>query len=91
MTKHTPGPWHIKDGKVFAAAICRVDGTPDGSAEANAQLIAAAPELLEACKIAMKIVQYPNMTKQYSKASYEYSEKARELISIAIAKVEGTE
>ena len=45
MTQHTPGPWNvdgaeITDGKEPLALCC--------STEANARLIAAAPELLEA-------------------------------------------
>jgi len=53
--KHTPGPWKVggtritvytQDGLTIATAK-RYDGL---DAEANAQLIAAAPELLKACK-----------------------------------------
>ena len=61
MSKHTPGPWslrgrtirgpHPKDPKgrtrIVAAAIWD-RGTYVDEAEANADLIAAAPELLEA-------------------------------------------
>lgn len=52
--KHTPGPWtinHTSDGKAalimlgFVASV-ELDQNPDG--EANALLIAAAPDLLEA-------------------------------------------
>jgi hypothetical protein len=53
-TQHTPGPWfagtgwvgagQIKDGRVIA----RVDNYPYGNSEANARLIAAAPDLLAA-------------------------------------------
>ena len=60
-TKHTPGPWHAADdgGEVFDAEyipVCYMNGIGQASefitekeAEANARLIAAAPELLEAC------------------------------------------
>lgn len=51
--KHTPGPWFagtgwigagdVKDGKV----ICSIDHFPYGATEANANLIAAAPEMLQ--------------------------------------------
>lgn len=50
--KGTPGPWFVGDElKVFTDEgryICRQSvGLPDEKAEANAHLIAAAPELLE--------------------------------------------
>lgn len=61
MSKHTPGPWFYNPdgfnliGEVDSYAIGRVD-TPDTEpivaraiGEPNARLIAAAPELLEAC------------------------------------------
>lgn len=41
MIKHTPGPWK---------AILNAVAGPNGSAVANARLIAAAPDLLEVCK-----------------------------------------
>ena len=65
MSKHTPGPWRIgKDpfsfesvnfggiGKVFEPIAGGNKFKEDVAiAEANAHLIAAAPELLEACKV----------------------------------------
>jgi hypothetical protein len=60
MSKHTPGPWSVDDPHQIWAesageyvAITRVedwDTIPREQAEANARLIAAAPELLEALK-----------------------------------------
>ena len=65
MSQHTPGPWIIKDDDqydhVFTAAkphrrIANVYGGVKGSNDldlqnqANARLIAAAPELLAACQ-----------------------------------------
>ena len=60
-TKHTPGPWEFSDTHVyvlndeFDEVICRVDGKEDfrvtgdpKRAAANAQLLAAAPEMLAA-------------------------------------------
>lgn len=55
MSKHTPGPWVIKEidhdegARVSFGLVgcgCRVYGMPEG--EANARLIAAAPDLLAA-------------------------------------------
>jgi len=66
--KHTPGPWHIwendpkiSNSKDYHARISGKDGfclaiaygQTYEEAEANALLIAAAPDLLEACKAAM--------------------------------------
>ena len=64
MNKHTPGPWEpyqkltrlktwtIFDGKdgfqICSLSNSEIDETQD---EPNARLIAAAPELLEACKL----------------------------------------
>ena len=66
MSKHTPGPWKVgnsieqrngpREATVVAADGVRVvarlhfNRMPDDPAEANAALIAAAPELLEALK-----------------------------------------
>ena len=53
-TKHTPGPWYYTGEYVNTATgdnICRIQGRitlRDGAADANAALIAAAPELLSA-------------------------------------------
>lgn len=59
QTKHTPGPWHrnIKPARKYTTVfadknkhICYLDAQvmSDGEAEANINLITAAPELLEA-------------------------------------------
>ena len=51
MNKHTKGPWRLSEEKFSTLYvepfICAIFGT-DKMAEANARLIAAAPELLEA-------------------------------------------
>ena len=57
--KHTPGPWEAdvtnvfeysggKDRLHFRVARCDFDGQRNNEAIANARLIAAAPEMLEA-------------------------------------------
>lgn len=52
MSKHTPGPWTQYEGEVRAAGHGLISrsyyGSPDGPGAANARLIAAAPDLLEA-------------------------------------------
>jgi len=59
--RHTPGPWTIgEDGDVFAddcACVAMICGAADGiiEAQANAHLIAAAPELLAA---ATRVVEH---------------------------------
>ena len=57
-TEHTPGPWKAQDESNYSAPIIEGDGRPvaevygDGleQRKANARLIAAAPDLLEALK-----------------------------------------
>jgi len=57
--KHTPGPWFIKDGLIYAlnesginqffTGLCtQKGGAGNEELNANANLIAAAPDLLEA-------------------------------------------
>lgn len=69
MGQHTQGPWIINldprypsepcidaviDGVVWHVALCHnAAGPEDGSAEANARLIAAAPELLATLRAAL--------------------------------------
>lgn len=59
MNKHTPGPWTVNaynEIESGAVRICSVDieetnaGLNGGEGQANARLIAAAPDLLEALK-----------------------------------------
>ncbi len=59
-TKHTPKPWEQhkgEDGKTYATVrdatgqcVADCGSRTDEKAQANAQLIAAAPDLLEACE-----------------------------------------
>lgn len=72
--KHTPGPWTAehgiygsivcKDGKSMIAVWPEALGGPEFPHEANARLIAAAPELLEALLqvIAEKAPSYHDCT-----------------------------
>ena len=74
MSEYTPGPWiqeaamssakHIRDilqagGNIVLAMV---GGEIQSEALANARLIAAAPELLEACEDALKKLEWPICT-----------------------------
>ena len=59
--KHTPGPWESLDDCVRVdrpsdpdhhMMVCSIPGFLTGN-KANARLIAAAPELVEACRVAL--------------------------------------
>lgn len=71
--KHTPGPWKTDRNNVHTGRIATIHHClgndwvevwspkwPEGEEEqeANARLIAAAPELLEACKDALKCIRF---------------------------------
>jgi hypothetical protein len=64
--KHTPGPWEIEgEGQdvvgILAMGhnhfIAKLSGWATEIQDANARLIAAAPDLLEACKVALSIIE----------------------------------
>ena len=73
MSSHTPGPWIIGtdprypsepcvdavvDGVVWHIALCHMGlGPDDSSAEANARLIACAPELYAALKETLPVLR----------------------------------
>lgn len=68
MTNHTPGPWDAHDnghiyGDNYASAVARVfENTHqrDGEAQANARLIAAAPDILAALERSLNwLASYP--------------------------------
>lgn len=83
MNKHTPGPWLIEvngfiiapDG--FSVADCD-RGRDVNEADANARLIAAAPDMLMALKNIRKYIEYCD------------HEPALDEIDAAIAKAEGS-
>ena len=66
MLKHTKGPWAVAHSAGVGhadlivsdhanATICEIDSDgPKEETEANARLIASAPDLLEACKMTMR-------------------------------------
>lgn len=71
-TKHTPGPWENSHGTIMAAAGKVAEaGNPgydgfaaesEGEAIANARLIAAAPDLLAALRVAIGYVESQEIT-----------------------------
>ena len=103
-SKHTPGPWNFsKDGaEIFPETgpngyveLCRVVGPWDGSkfydkgtAKANARLIAAAPELLEAVKVSLEFLDGQNMPKNIQE-QISFKNHQREILTKVIAKAEG--
>jgi hypothetical protein len=108
MNKHTPGPWTLdkksaisygwRDGKPIRYEIAECKGS--ASAEANARLIAASPELLEALKIAQAQIRlYAEYAKEmkkigrgYEPTAYGYSPEYFDgIMSAAIAKATGGE
>jgi hypothetical protein len=67
MTKHTPGPWVVdadkdsvmvvgRDGGMAVIISDALLGKPTALDIANARLIAAAPELLEASKMSLSVL-----------------------------------
>jgi hypothetical protein len=83
---HTPGPWRAGEGDESHLVFMGEEAIADtwlrgdcGDAEANARLIAAAPDLLVACKEALDFVHDMNAANR----------QARRQILDAIAKAEG--
>lgn len=86
---HTPGPWRLVDGKseVIAGDCYHVAFVkawfPDHveQQEANARLIAAAPEMLEALRSAMRI---KDLWLPIGDVSDEHAEEAKALSQMAM-------
>lgn len=108
-TKHTPGPWHTGtgngDGSIFGPEgtrrfldglfpICKMNGTDLPEDQANARLIAAAPELLGALKEARSVLETAS---RYFPKSIQNTDRFNLLNVLAnsvnpvIAKAEGRE
>jgi len=99
---HTPGPWRLTPyssivGRGVVAnggiVIATIHGDPHPSAEANARLIATAPELLEALRelLASQLTQMPSYEagKDAQDAWADRRANARNNAAAAIAKSEG--
>ena len=73
MSEYTPGPWIYDAGAFYAkcqlnergmtreSPIAEMLNGREDDYEANARLIAAAPELLEACELALKVLEQSGM------------------------------
>jgi len=102
---HTPGPWHLSVNGVDATddAVI-IDGNGNEvlgvsewcrCEEADARLIAAAPELLEALRAVKKIVDDATerhtgfLVADFQTATYPNSRDAYDGLCAAIAKAEG--
>lgn len=89
MAGHTPGPWSVFDDEVVADRtdrhICTValeDGINPTEWQANLHVIAAAPELLEAClRVAARAAD--------ALSSGSLSPNDIRAVQLAIAKAEG--
>ena len=105
---HTPGPWEIHENgrSIIAMAPDEVGGVltdperhsiartygPSRVSRPNAQLIAAAPDLLAACEAALALFQ--EQVRILCGAGYtasEYDDEVDALLRAAIAKARGDE
>ncbi len=89
-TKHTPGPWEAGKAKSGAWGVWTLPGfyyvfDSSNNGEANARLIAAAPEMLTALRMALSTLNY--MTSE--EFSHGKDKRTRELLAAVIAKAEG--
>lgn len=92
MSNHTPGPWTlgtdprypaepcvdaIVDGVVWHVALCHMGlGPDDSSAEANARLIASAPELYAALKEAL-----PALRNEFERLAATHADASSDKVS----------
>jgi hypothetical protein len=98
VSQHTPGPWTIRhefnvmgpEGRLVAAcgghSNNRAVLAVDAENTANAHLIAAAPELLDALKLALPFVNA--VYREHGRDYLPNSGDAQEQIAAAIAKAE---
>lgn len=84
---HTPGPWAVEIGETFGAYIIReVAKARDSSRDvANAYLIQAAPQLLEALQFIVN--DYEELAREHDES--RFSSDAYLMAGAAIAKATG--
>lgn len=102
-TMHTPGPWFLDDAQpgdrfryVMAGKgdafgyICRISTNGNANPEADARLIAAAPELLEAAQLVLAWYEAEN---DHSKADFyqrmQMCRDSEDAVRAAIARATG--
>jgi hypothetical protein len=92
--KHTPGPWKIdrQDDEVVMVdassgpAICDVYGDHNGERDANARLIAAAPDLYSAL---VELLDASNIAELPLREESERLDRAEDAARAAIKKARG--
>lgn len=92
MSKHTPGPWSVEGdksilmrGQIVGQAFAPI-GASEKQVKANAHLIAAAPELLEAAAL---LAHSGVVGPEADNDGIVLSSKAFKQLQAAIAKAEG--
>jgi hypothetical protein len=97
-TQHTPGPWHVGEGRAsiivyasdgYAIANAATYHPKERDLEANARLIAAAPELLEAARSVAAYFSHPKFVEACDNAEMIAPGKSLALTLAAIAKAKG--
>ena len=91
MSTHTKGPWRLSDNKQWIqgewdtdiACICNAHYWGQPQADANARLITAAPELLDACREAESVLR------TFAEANTAVAPRTLEKLRAALAKAEG--
>jgi hypothetical protein len=94
----TPGPWEVHevmdDGEVISRGVQRVGGKGINTGEcyemfsvADAHLIAAAPEMKEACELALKAL--PCLKVENWPPGWDLKPQAIAKLKAALAKAEG--
>ncbi len=95
-TTHTPGPWNVNipphkfpiyaahpaNRFAYVATTPRDDGLTDAERDANARLIAAAPELLEALRLALVTIE----CLAPSHRGFDSTRSSKDVICAAISK-----
>lgn len=93
---HTPGPWKVSSHQTqihserYGLVATLEEFTEKSTTHANARLIAAAPELLEQCKLFEKVLTYYYGTDRNTAISATANEN-RDKLREVLAKVEGGE